>query len=678
MIYKARIDSLISLPERLVRLVVDFDDGIILDYAKNEIPDFFEIEYTSIGNKNITLSAFISPDISKVPITKTFHNLVHVVNEYDNVDEELYSKHSLVFDPPYSVQPRILPNEWLTSETFNKTILNLSENLTYMQHKTLYYQPDNIEFIGWYGIDGLEGALNCGSGNWTWSRAQYNFSRATWAMMVSDNEVDSPFMLCSTWDAAKCGLPAPKRHVHNWKWQDVECVEDAYEPVKWDQLVDTNFESGYKDSSLWADLVCNFYTNVFTASTDVINNVIVDLMARSQLIDNDDCMFGARWHVNVESLSSFVNDLPCVAFNTNCVYKDMFVKDEILFVATSTQIQTSQTDLISTPILPFIGGIDKDIAFSKITAIASGIEDRVYVCDQGNNGVACFFYKKNHIDKWGKAFVMHGLGAAQSKYKFNNPTDLVIDNYSNVFVNDYGNSCIKMYTARGEWLRTVTFSEAPISLTVDSTNNVHLLYKTRVDIYSIIQDKIIDSYKISVVDQPVRIRTNFNKEIIYICTSTSVVRYFRTGLIFSKMLLDQVCAKNIINVYHDSHRNFYVLTNDFIVKYIDTMVVDSTTNNLAAQYWNTNEMCIKPSEFVQDWVYNKCFQRMWDNIELFRASLIYKYSNTCNEYTLPMYTKEQIFIGQNEIVSSAVINRCLNYLWVNLTSLYKYFNNTCS
>ena len=107
------------------------------------------------------------------------------------------------------------------------------------------------------------------------------------------------------------------------------------------------------------------------------------------------------------------------------------------------------------------------------------------------------------------------------------------------------------------------------------------------------------------------------------------------------------------------------------------MFVTNNTNNLAIDYWSRSDLKINKDEFVQDWVYNRAFHRMWDNIELFRSCIKYRYDDSCKSYTAPLYTKDQIFIAQNEIVTSAVINRCLKYLWLNLETLYKYFNNTC-
>jgi hypothetical protein len=93
-------------------------------------------------------------------------------------------------------------------------------------------------------------------------------------------------------------------------------------------------------------------------------------------------------------------------------------------------------------------------------------------------------------------------------------------------------------------------------------------------------------------------------------------------------------------------------------------------------YWKLDDLLIHKNEYIQNWVYNKAFQRLWDNIEFLRHILVYQ-DTGCQQYRTPKYSKEQIFIGQNEIVTSTVINRNINYLWYNLSSLFEYFDPDC-
>lgn len=680
--YPVRIDNLTTLPEKLVRLVVDFDEGNVADFKATEIPSSFYVEYAYTGNKTFKLSAFVPPEITTAPVTKTFENAIRVINEYDIVDTNLYTTHNLVFDPPHSTCPQIYPNEWVIAKNFNKTILSIQENLEYLMYKTRYYDNNNVEFIGWYGIAGLESALDCGAGNWTWSRAKCDFSAATWVMMMSDN-VESPFRFCSTWESASCGLPSRVyRDMHNWLWEDAEDVGDF--PVKWGEISTTaTISSKYYNNNLWYDFTCNFFTGPIKVDFDVVSDSMVDLLAASQILSGSDCSFGARWHVNVTELNTFVNNMPSAVFNDNCKFTDMFIRDSVMYTATSTQVRACSTNLVATPIQPFIKGFDKDVEFSDIVAIAPGGKDRVVVCDKGNNGIASFVFKKTNPQKWGAGFVLYGIGSELNKYKFNTPTDIAVNSQGYIYVNDSGNKCLKAYTYRGEWLRTINLDNAPLSIAFDSMDKLHMLYDVYVSVFDV--DIPAESYTYSIITThtPLRIRANYNREVMYITTRDEVIKHFRTGVEYGVFDLQQPCTvqypcmNDIKNIYQDEYRNLYILNNDYIVKYVDTMYINSKTNALPVSYWGTDELCLHPNEYVQNWVYNRVFHRLWDNIELFRCSLKYSYSNLCSVYTEPVYSKEEIYIGQNEIVTSSVINRCLRSLWSNLLTLYKYFDSTC-
>jgi hypothetical protein len=87
-------------------------------------------------------------------------------------------------------------------------------------------------------------------------------------------------------------------------------------------------------------------------------------------------------------------------------------------------------------------------------------------------------------------------------------------------------------------------------------------------------------------------------------------------------------------------------------------------------------MLINSEEYVQSWVYNKSFQKLWDNIEIMRHTVFFG-DGKCKEYTPPTHSKEKILIGQNEIVTSTVVNRVIGYLWDNYSSLLKYFDPNC-
>jgi len=128
--------------------------------------------------------------------------------------------------------------------------------------------------------------------------------------------------------------------------------------------------------------------------------------------------------------------------------------------------------------------------------------------------------------------------------------------------------------------------------------------------------------------------------------------------------------------YHDEYRNLLITNNDIILKYVDVMELTQKSNNSNTNFWSKEDLFIHKEEYVQNWVYTKSLQRLWDNIELFRNSLFYT-SGYCKSYTPPIHSKDKIIIGQNEIVTSAVINRVLGYLWDNFYTLIKFYDPDC-
>ena len=82
--------------------------------------------------------------------------------------------------------------------------------------------------------------------------------------------------------------------------------------------------------------------------------------------------------------------------------------------------------------------------------------------------------------------------------------------------------------------------------------------------------------------------------------------------------------------------------------------------------------------------YNRAFQRIWDNIELVRRAIVRKFILSAAYKTQPFtsadlsnfsfFNKNDIIIGQNEIVTSDVVNRVINKLWSNVTTLLAMIN----
>jgi hypothetical protein len=97
---------------------------------------------------------------------------------------------------------------------------------------------------------------------------------------------------------------------------------------------------------------------------------------------------------------------------------------------------------------------------------------------------------------------------------------------------------------------------------------------------------------------------------------------------------------------------------------------------------------IDKNEAISDIVVNLRLKRLWDNIDLFRRSLIGKIEYTINSKGVPeisirdytpaeyveMYlvNKNEVFVGVNELLTADVLNRCITQLWNSQDNIRKY------
>lgn len=620
-----KIDNLLTLPERIFRLVVDLDESQVYDMSRGNILSSLEAEYKIAGTKTFKVSAFIDPTLSQIPITHTYTDILVVIDQHDNIDEDLYTINNNTFLPPISTQPEIYPNDWGTSDVFNNTLLKIQDNLDYLLEKTYYYDCSDFHFVGWYGSTSSEDV----------------------GTVIQDNNISQ---------------------THNWTWGLIESTNPYLHP-KWSDF-DNNSKSEYHESNLWTSFTCLTSEDIEPPKSALVD-VVINILSQNQFTDNNECFNNTRWHLDVPLLSSY---LYAEDYNTNCSFTDIFLREGLVLISDSTSINVCQNDVRYNRIDKSVIQLTRNIPFINITAIARGKNNSIIVCDTGNNSVSNFLYNKDDTQSWGHGFIHQGLGSFESHYKFNVPTDVCIDSNYYIYVCDSLNQCIKVYTYRGEWHTTILLLETPISVATDSNDVLHILTSTKVYRYETTRFTVLNTYTFDNTETPVRIRANYSKEILYICSNNEIIKYFKNGRKFCKI---PVTLSNVTNAYQDEDRNLYIFTKGKILKYYDPMFIADSTNYLSLEYWSREDIKVAKNEYIQDWVYNRAFHRMWDNIELFRSCLKYKQDDNCKSYTEPLYTKEQIFIGQNEIVASAVINRCLRYLWLNLRTLYKYFDNTC-
>jgi len=327
--------------------------------------------------------------------------------------------------------------------------------------------------------------------------------------------------------------------------------------------------------------------------------------------------------------------------------------------------------------------VDKLFTFTNIQSIQTTSNDYIIIIDSAVSRVSVYSIVNNAFElfsTWGS------YGSAQSRQGFNKPQDLHIDQDDLLWIADTGNSCIKKFTISGKNLLTITndvfVDNPPISVCVDSQRNIHALTKTQVHVFD-----QYGTYQFSYNFKkyfvtPKKINTSYNRETIYITYNNGVAKYFRTGSFYQfifddYMLPDGTTLTGYNTISQDASRNLYITIDNVIFVVSDLMKLEKYKNSITENLiWDVDQIYIHKDEYIQPWVYLKSFHRLWDNIEALRNSLFYQ-TKGCKKYNPPVYTKEEITIGQNEIVTNAVVNRIAQQLWSNIETIIQYFDPNC-
>lgn len=307
------------------------------------------------------------------------------------------------------------------------------------------------------------------------------------------------------------------------------------------------------------------------------------------------------------------------------------------------------------------------------------------------------------IVRWG------GLGGQDSKTKFRNANDLTIDSDDNLYVSDTGNRCIKKFTSTGGWLATITstaFSPLPPTNDVGTVDNGSVMSAGAGSdgrLYALTKDKIVvfkDGLEEKVFEwrkalpekelTPIKIVASDDNGMCYVICKDIVLKFTKDGYYvgsFGEVSHEydtDISNVEYVNAFHTPSKAFYLISKNFVLKYIDYINYLSIKPRLRNLWWQKDALNIKREEFVEYWIYNKVFSRFWDNMDYFRATLrsrivlssdengkmIFKVYNRSNEFRPPFkYKKEDIMIGLNELVTPDVVNRCISRLYYCMEEL---------
>lgn len=593
------------------------------------------------------------------PSTYLYNDIIEIVKEYNHVPDEysFYTKDT-PYDLPYKEYPRLSPNEWAIAETVNSVIQKFYTTLEILQQKASpYFKKDKFySYLGlkpkesvvdksrlaitWADLDCTDNLVIENSSRWThFESTTFDCLTTTWEQQTTeDGMIRDP-----------SGL---QKHCIKWTWFWRKSGFSELD-VTWKQTK-TNGEFTKK----WMYERCE-------------NDQSVNNCARTE------------WKVVTIDTDAF--PIPSSNTNKNCPIVDVDVihSTKQIAIAYATEVHLVDNDYLCTH-RARASFADDSFNFYQIVALATNSEGKVIVLDGAIPKVSIFKIYKNTLilqSSWGS------YGGSDSIQGFDNPTDIHVDRYDFIWVADYGNNCIKKFTLNGKYVLTLTNSyldeNSPLSICLDSQDNVHCLTSKNVLVFNSYGEYLYEYGHQKEMIGVNKINVSSNREMVYVTYKYGIAKYFRTGVFSHYVMKDEICGDgNVLegfnSLYQDSTANLYVTVGDKILNIHDLQHIQQLKSDINPElYWKLNDLKIHKEEYIQPWVYLKSFHRLWDNIELLRNSLYYSTSNKCKSYVPPAYSKEELIIGQNEIVTNAVINRISQQLWSNMEGIINYFDPDC-
>jgi hypothetical protein len=653
-------ENLITNTNVVTSVFIDLDDGKTLLLTGTNVNNSFSTSYDIVGSKTIQVT--INPTYSNTPIIATFPNIIQVLTEYDQVSPSEYRSTESAIELPWPAKPQVGSNDWVVEDNINNWFVKLYDNLNYLESRGRLYPGTYSDYFGYLGVQPTIGPVSACS-IWTWEDLDcFNTSlpyEVTWRDVLS---AEDPFdesgefvkQGCGTWQTYICSSSAINPTCYGlydvaWSWRQRK-KGNSLTPITWKETKSTN----------------NFKKKWKYESAEYQTLVVCD---------------EGEWNVNIPELDTFYEPVANPVTQLRCIYNGIASRSNVLYTAQKTQIKLFDSNQ-GAKFLDYEDTADGVVGFSNIKNICLDSIGKIYVLDSLLSKVFVFSYETNTPGEDFKPFVdWGGYGTAASTNRFSSPNDIHIDQLDNVWVTDTGNGCIKLYSNTGTWLRTIIDNDlkenTPISTAVDSQKNVHVLTKADIRVYNYTGEyQFSYSYKDLTTAEPRKINSSYNREVIYLALDTQVLKFFRNGIFYGYIIKEKENVSNITGLYHDEFRNLLITFNDKVLKYPDLMSIKRLKGTLPSNYWSLDDILIHKEEYVQNWVYTKSFQRMWDNIEIFRNTLLFD-STICKGYKEPIHSKEKMIIGQNEVVTSTAVNRVLGYLWDNFNTLIDYFDPSC-
>lgn len=335
--------------------------------------------------------------------------------------------------------------------------------------------------------------------------------------------------------------------------------------------------------------------------------------------------------------------------------------------------------------------------FSDINYMESNdTGDVVFVTDTAKNKIHRIELDVAQISYIFDILDIGGFGSKEEPNKFNSPNKLVYNN-SYIYVLDYGNRCVKKYTDQLAWVYTYgsSLSAAQPIESFDIHSDTGFVYALTKDRNIIIFDTdtvepFSSLYVGNIIDSGDIYDFRFDEagEFFYIVTSNRIYKFSASGIYIG--VVDAYSGMR--HIKNGRNRSILTSTKNYILKMTDIVEMFGIGDGASKTGWTIEQLLMSSDEFPTDTNYNRCLQRLVDNIKKYRDSIDSKFvlvtestkSGTVTYFAnqpikisdRPMFSDDlennRVRIGVNELHVPQVFNREFSKIYAALETLRSF------
>lgn len=607
-------------------------------------------------------------------------------------------------------------NDFQTKEVFNTTIVQMNSNIEYIKNLCRFYKSSPTRFVGWGNSNFANETLFCSET--TTSEAS---STALFGILEGFNKAIpllktkglSSFFGTSKLTVVSSVFISPddiieipdtfyKTNLNNIVVQLLSCAQlQTLQTNEISSLRFTHTVYDLQDKQFTFDQNADSTIRILTGEYIVIDSCdeykIVPLYEIQGIEVVQDYQYDPHqlnWHFT----NQFDYDPSYPGNDGSSDINDILIYENNLLLSKNYNIEMYDLDVPYTENIFSSNTIDilDSLAQYKSVAISSDLTS-IYTLDINRSQIKGFTkslisQKYEQTIEWGE------LGGPTNNFGLYKPTQIIARNKF-VYILDAGNKCIKQYTELGSWVITFYLPSnvpgLPVSMCFDLADRIHVVYQNNILIISL-DGRLLQNTQVTFESAPTKIITNSNKDVLYICCKRQVYRLTvnHTTIDFFATIDNQINPKldDYISIACNESNEFFITDGKNIVRYIDNAETISSRTTLADnKMWSLQELQINSDEFVTDWVYNRCFRRVGENLEILYRSIHSKIViNDINKVFelspindkdvgyfngLPISIDDLSYIGMNEVVTAEAINRVLNKLQTNIHFLFNVIQN---